>query len=99
MSQSQELKTDATVSRRFVLTLTSLLGLLDPVGVSVLSNFLFFTPRVTYGEPSRFRVGLGNIPSALQAADRCRVHLAPESQKVQRHRCNNPLLRQSFAAL
>ena len=57
MSQSQELKTDATVSRRFVLTLTSLLGLLGAGGISALSNFLFFTPRVTYGEPSRFRVG------------------------------------------
>ncbi|HKV12565.1 MAG TPA: Rieske 2Fe-2S domain-containing protein [Thermoanaerobaculia bacterium] len=57
MSQAQELKTDATVSRRFVLTLTSLLGLLGAGGISALSNFLFFKPRVTYGEPSRFRVG------------------------------------------
>lgn len=57
MSQAQELKTDATVSRRFVLTLTSLLGLMGAGGISALSNFLFFKPRVTYGEPSRFRVG------------------------------------------
>ena len=56
MSQEQE-PPDPQVSRRFVLTLTSLLGLLGASGIAALSNFLFFTPRVTYGEPSRFRVG------------------------------------------
>lgn len=57
MNSSQEQPTDKTVSRRFVLTLTSLMGLLGASGIAALSNFLFFKPRVTYGEPSRFRVG------------------------------------------
>jgi cytochrome b6-f complex iron-sulfur subunit len=58
MNQQQgQAATDATVSRRFVLTITSLLGLLGASGIAGLSNFLFFKPRVTYGEPSRFRVG------------------------------------------
>lgn len=48
---------DTRVSRRFVLAITSLMGLAGAGGISALSNFLFFKPRVTYGEPSRFRVG------------------------------------------
>jgi len=46
-----------TVSRRRALTITSVLGLLGAGLVAGLSNLLFFRPRVTYGEPSRFRVG------------------------------------------
>ena len=57
MSPTQDSTTDARLSRRFVLTLTSLMGLLGASGIAAFSNFLFFTPRVTYGEPSRFRVG------------------------------------------
>ncbi len=45
-----------TPSRRsFVLTST--LSLLGAGTVALLSNLLFFMPRVTYGEPSRFRIG------------------------------------------
>lgn len=47
----------AHVGRREALTLTSLLGLAGAGLVAGLSNLLFFRPRVTYGEPSRFRVG------------------------------------------
>ncbi len=57
MSPSQDRSTNPTVSRRFVLTLTSLLGLVGASGFAAIGNFLFFKPRVTYGEPSRFRVG------------------------------------------
>jgi cytochrome b6-f complex iron-sulfur subunit len=57
MSQSVEKPTETAVSRRFVLTLTSLMGLVGASGIAGFSNFLFFKPRVTYGEPSRFRVG------------------------------------------
>jgi len=45
------------VSRRRALTVTSLLGLLGAGIVAGFSNLLFFRPRVTYGEPSRFKVG------------------------------------------
>ena len=48
---------DRTISRRQLLTMTSVLGLLGASGVVVWSNLLFFRPRVTYGEPSRFRIG------------------------------------------
>lgn len=56
-SQDPSTNTNPKVSRRFVLTLTSLMGLLGASGIAALGNFLFFKPRVTYGEPSRFRVG------------------------------------------
>ncbi|MGE0452113.1 MAG: ubiquinol-cytochrome c reductase iron-sulfur subunit [Vicinamibacteria bacterium] len=45
------------VSRRRALTATSLLGLLGAGIVAGFSNLIFFRPRVTYGEPSRFKVG------------------------------------------
>lgn len=45
------------IGRRRALTLTSLIGLAGASLVAGLSNLLFFRPRVTYGEPSRFRVG------------------------------------------
>ena len=45
------------ISRRRVLTLTSAFGLLGAGLVAGLSNLLFLRPRVTYGEPSRFKVG------------------------------------------
>lgn len=48
---------DRTLTRRQLLSLTSFLGLLGASGVVVWSNLLFFKPRVTYGEPSRFRIG------------------------------------------
>jgi len=47
----------ATVTRRRALALTSVFGLLGAGVVAGLSNLLFFRPRVTYGEPSRFRIG------------------------------------------
>lgn len=47
----------ATVTRRRAMALTSLFGLLGAGVVAGLSNLLFFKPRVTYGEPSRFRIG------------------------------------------
>lgn len=46
-----------TISRRRALTLTSVVGLLGANAVAWFSNLLFFRPRVTYGEPSRFRIG------------------------------------------
>ncbi len=45
------------VTRRRALTLTSVLGLVGAGFVAGLSNLLFFRPRVTYGQPARFRVG------------------------------------------
>jgi cytochrome b6-f complex iron-sulfur subunit len=45
------------IGRRRALTLTSVIGLLGASVVAGFSNLLFFRPRVTYGEPSRFRVG------------------------------------------
>jgi cytochrome b6-f complex iron-sulfur subunit len=47
----------ALMTRRKALTLTSVAGLLGANGVAWFSNFLFFKPRVTYGEPSRFKAG------------------------------------------
>ena len=47
----------ALITRRKALTLTSVAGLLGASGVTWFSNFLFFKPRVTYGEPSRFKAG------------------------------------------
>ncbi len=46
-----------SVTRRRLLALTSVVGLLGAGLVAGLSDLLFFKPRVTYGEPSRFRVG------------------------------------------
>ncbi|HEX4953990.1 MAG TPA: ubiquinol-cytochrome c reductase iron-sulfur subunit [Thermoanaerobaculia bacterium] len=48
---------DRTITRRRMLSATSVIGLLGATAVATLSNLLFFKPRVTYGEPSRFRVG------------------------------------------
>jgi cytochrome b6-f complex iron-sulfur subunit len=48
---------DQEISRRRLLSLTSFLGLLGAGAVMGWSNLLFFRPRVTYGEPSRFRIG------------------------------------------
>ncbi|MDX1998566.1 MAG: Rieske 2Fe-2S domain-containing protein, partial [Thermoanaerobaculia bacterium] len=48
---------DPKITRRRLLSWTSFLGLLGATGVMTWSNLLFFRPRVTYGEPSRFRVG------------------------------------------
>ena len=45
------------IRRREALTLTSLMGLVGAAVVAGVSNLLFFRPRVTYGEPSRFKVG------------------------------------------
>jgi cytochrome b6-f complex iron-sulfur subunit len=47
----------STVTRRRVLAWTSVFGLLGAGLVATISNLLFFKPRVTYGEPSRFRIG------------------------------------------
>ena len=47
----------AAMTRRRALTVTSVVGLAGACGVAGVSNLLFFKPRVTYGEPSRFRVG------------------------------------------
>jgi cytochrome b6-f complex iron-sulfur subunit len=47
----------AAMTRRRALTVTSVVGLAGACGVAGVSNLLFFKPRVTYGEPSRFRIG------------------------------------------
>lgn len=47
----------AVITRRRALTLTSVAGLVGANAVVWFSNLLFFKPRVTYGEPSRFKVG------------------------------------------
>jgi cytochrome b6-f complex iron-sulfur subunit len=59
MSVSQDRSSDRSqvVTRRRALTLTSVIGLLGAGITAGLSNLLFFRPRVTYGEPSRFKVG------------------------------------------
>ncbi len=57
----------AAVTRRRLLALTSVFGLLGAAVVAGLSNLLFFRPRVTYGEPSRFRIGK---PEALPLGTR-----------------------------
>ena len=49
--------TGKAVGRRRMLTLTSLFGLAGAALISSVSNLLFFRPRVTYGEPSRFKIG------------------------------------------
>jgi cytochrome b6-f complex iron-sulfur subunit len=54
---SESVKDGTAVSRRRMLTLTSVVGLMGANAVAWFSNLLFFKPRVTYGEPSRFRVG------------------------------------------
>ena len=54
---SDELDREKTVGRRRMLTLTSLVGLVGAGLMAGVSNLLFFRPRVTYGEPSRFKVG------------------------------------------
>lgn len=46
-----------TITRRKALAMTSFLGLMGATIMATFSNLLFFKPRVTYGEPSRFRVG------------------------------------------
>jgi cytochrome b6-f complex iron-sulfur subunit len=50
-------KPTSTMSRRRALTITSVVSLFGANAVAVFSNLLFFKPRVTYGEPSRFRIG------------------------------------------
>ncbi len=45
------------ISRRRAFAWTSVLGLAGANAVAWFSNLLFFSPRVTYGEPSRFRAG------------------------------------------
>jgi cytochrome b6-f complex iron-sulfur subunit len=48
---------EKAVGRRRMLTLTSLVGLAGAGLMASFSNLLFFRPRVTYGEPSRFKIG------------------------------------------
>lgn len=48
---------EQAVGRRRMLTLTSLVGLAGAGLMASFSNLLFFRPRVTYGEPSRFKIG------------------------------------------
>lgn len=48
---------EKAVGRRQMLTLTSLFGLAGAGLMASFSNLLFFRPRVTYGEPSRFKIG------------------------------------------
>lgn len=48
---------EGLITRRRVLTLTSVVGLFGANAVAWFSNLLFFKPRVTYGEPSRFKAG------------------------------------------
>jgi cytochrome b6-f complex iron-sulfur subunit len=54
---SDEPGREKAIGRRRMLTLTSLIGLAGAGVMASLSNLLFFRPRVTYGEPSRFRIG------------------------------------------
>lgn len=49
--------TEKAVGRRRMLALTSLFGLAGAALMASVSNLLFFRPRVTYGEPSRFKIG------------------------------------------
>jgi cytochrome b6-f complex iron-sulfur subunit len=59
MAAATDTKRDGATggTSRRALLLASTLGLVG-TGVAVaLSNFLFFKPRVTFGEPSRFRIG------------------------------------------
>ncbi len=55
--ESEDRPEERSISRRRALALTSAAGLAGAGGVAGLSNLLFLRPRVTYGEPSRFRVG------------------------------------------
>ena len=48
---------EKAVGRRRMLTLTSLFGLAGAALMAGVSNVMFFRPRVTYGEPSRFKIG------------------------------------------
>ena len=57
MTKPTEAKPSMTMSRRRALTITSVVSLFGANAVAVFSNLLFFKPRVTYGEPSRFRIG------------------------------------------
>src|SRR5512140_806147 len=57
----------ALMSRRKALTWTSVIGLVGANAVAWFSNLLFFRPRVTYGEPSRFKAGK---PDALPLGTR-----------------------------
>jgi cytochrome b6-f complex iron-sulfur subunit len=57
MTMAEPRSLDPKITRRRLLSWTSFLGLLGATGVMTWSNLLFFRPRVTYGEPSRFRVG------------------------------------------
>ncbi|MBL8113981.1 MAG: Rieske 2Fe-2S domain-containing protein [Acidobacteria bacterium] len=54
---NQKTEADARISRRKALTITSALGLVGANAIAWFSNLLFFKPRVTYSEPSRFRIG------------------------------------------
>lgn len=56
-STSPGAEPNPTLTRRRALTLTSAFGLFGAAVVAGFSNLLFFRPRVTYGEPSRFRIG------------------------------------------
>lgn len=55
------------ITRRRALTVTSVVGLLGANAVAWFSNLIFFRPRVTYGEPSRFKAGR---PEALPLGTR-----------------------------
>jgi uncharacterized membrane protein len=43
--------------RRRVLAWLASVGLLGSAVLAALSNWLFFKPRVTYGQPARFPIG------------------------------------------
>ena len=72
------------VSRRRLLTALSSVGLLGSSVIAAFSNFVFFKPRVTYGQPNRFSIGKPeDFPSGSRLSlDARRVCIVREGDRL-----------------
>ena len=84
-STRPEVNDDAgQMNRRRFLTWLSSVGLFGSALVSAISNFVFITPRATYGQPSRFGVGKASdfAPGTRIALTDQRVCIVREGDQI-----------------
>jgi cytochrome b6-f complex iron-sulfur subunit len=77
-------KQEEPMSRRRALAWLTGMGLFGSGLISAVSNFVFITPRATYGQPNRFSAGKPDdyAPGTRIAIDEQRVCIVREGNKV-----------------
>ena len=74
----------AATSRRSLLAWLSSVGLFGSAVLAVLSNLIFFKPRVTYGQPATFQIGKAEDypPGTRIAREAERICIVREGNKL-----------------